>query len=237
MFPIIKLRIVQLKYDYKRIVVMIFLTMFLAFIFGYSFNDVPKIAVIDKDNTSFSKKLISMLEKEKNYNFYVISDELEDSNMIVFIIDKGFENSLINSLDIDVSIMSIKSDVEEMNIEFLVKNKILKLYKNYVITENLVDEILKANKNLNRENVFSDIYKDISTDDREYIRINQEIRKISTPKFNNTIHSILGMTVMFVAFTTVFSIANILEDKELGTFARMLISPVKRYSIVWQLYQ
>ncbi|MEC2072615.1 ABC transporter permease [Alkalihalophilus marmarensis] len=46
------------------------------------------------------------------------------------------------------------------------------------------------------------------------------------------VHALVGMTLFFVIYTIIYSLMNVVDEKQLGTWDRLIISPVKK----WQVY-
>ncbi|MDV2686113.1 ABC transporter permease [Alkalihalophilus lindianensis] len=51
-------------------------------------------------------------------------------------------------------------------------------------------------------------------------------------EYNEQLHVLFGMTLFFAIYTVMFSLMNVAEEKRLGTWERMVISPLRK----WQMY-
>lgn len=51
-------------------------------------------------------------------------------------------------------------------------------------------------------------------------------------KFNNQLHALFGMTFYFSIFTIMFSLTNVVQEKRLRTWDRLILSPLRK----WQVY-
>lgn len=243
MLAIVKLRMTQLKNDYKAILLMTGLAILLSFVFGSSTGGSykPLVAIVDMDNTDTSIELVSRIKSETSYRFKSISYEeakLEiESNKLksAIVINDGFEKTFRSGEALSVSLMSIENGVDIMNVEFMLKSQISSVMRDYKIALE-ISSVMVQNKELQFEKVFVGALSDIkeSWDYKRPINVVSRVGDGVLANYDSTMHSVLGFTIMFAAFTIVFSIAGIIEDKELGTWSRMMISPISKLSIIWQ---
>ena len=94
-----------------------FIVVFFSFEFGIEYK--YKVGIVDKDKSYASNEIIKSIDnlediettkvKEKDYNILLITQQIE----VAVIIDKGFEDNLLNFKEQDINIKSIKhNDVE-----------------------------------------------------------------------------------------------------------------------------
>jgi len=237
MLAIVKLRLMQLKNDYKSILLMTSLAILLSFVFGSSTGSgyKPLIAIVDLDNTDISNELISRLKSDTSYRFEKMTYEkakldIEKNKLnSAIVIDIGFEDEFKLAKGISASIMAIENGVDIMNVEFMLKSQILNMKRDYKIALE-ISYLIAENTEVPFEKVFVESLRDIEESWKYKRPINVVTKNAdgALASYDSTMHSILGFTVMFAAFTIIFSIGGVVEDKELKTWDRMMISPMKK---------
>lgn len=243
MLAIVKLRLMQLKNDYKAILVMTGLALLLSFVFGSSATSgyKPLVAIVDMDKSETSIELIRRIESERSYRFKELNyDDAKadiESNKLntAIVINNGFEKEFGLGESVNTSIMAIENGVNVMNIEFMLKSQITSMMRDYKIALEISKVIVK-NTDVAFEKVFVEAMSDIneSWTYKRSINVLTSVGEGKLKNYDSTMHSVLGFTIMFAAFTIIFSIGGIIEDKEHGTWNRMIISPINRVSIIGQ---
>lgn len=62
--------------------------------------------------------------------------------------------------------------------------------------------------------------------------VSMSIQGENSVQFNNQIHVLFGMTLYFSIFTILFSLTRVVEEKRVGTWDRLILSPLRK----WQIY-
>lgn len=244
MWAILKLRLTQLKYDYKHLLLMCGLSVLLSFVFGSSTGGsyIPKVAAVDYDGTAISEEMIARFESDNRYKIIMTdynnaSKGVEDDvYFAAIVIDKGFGSSVSRGEDPQISLMAIESGIDVMNLEFALKGSISSMANDIKVSSNIAKIVSESSDGANYEIVFADTYERLKEEweKRTPITVESETMDGGLKDYDSTTHSILGFMLMFSAFTIVLTIGSILDDKEKGTWNRMLASPVSKLNIIFE---
>lgn len=244
MWAILKLRLTQLKYDYKHLLLMCGLSVLLSFVFGSSTGGsyTPKLAAVNNDGSILSQEMIARFEADNKYK--IIAMDLngakkgieDDTYFAAIVIEKGFGSDMALGKEPKVSIMSIESGIEVMNLEFALKGSISSMANDIKVSSNIAEVISSSGGTADYETVFSDSYESLKDEwsKRTPVTVKSETMEGGLKDYNATTHSILGFMLMFSAFTIVLTIGSILDDKEKGTWNRILVSPISKLSIIFE---
>lgn len=234
MLRAIKMQLIKLKHQYKIILAMIGLTLLMIFLFsgGQGGNYLEKVGVVDESKSDLSKSFMDSLESSNQYDFIEIAEnegiqKMKNSEMIAMIrIPKNLENDLLNKKEITIPISSIKSDVSTRLLENDVKNSIQLTRASEIIVKLI-------NTNFNNE-IKDDLIRDNYNKHWLYKKpFNLIDESINQEDLNNGLnHSIIGFIILFVSYSIIYGIADVLEDIDLRTWHRMIISPISRNKLI-----
>ena len=101
-----KLLMRKKSYIISGVIIPVFIIIFFSFEFGGQYK--YKIGIVDKDNSYSSNQIIESIDelediqsvkiKEKDYKLLLITQQIE----VAVIIDKGFEDNLLNFIEQDI---------------------------------------------------------------------------------------------------------------------------------------
>ena len=104
------------SYIISGVIIPVFIIIFFSFEFGGQYK--YKIGIVDKDNSYSSNQIIESIDelediqsvkiKEKDYKLLLITQQIE----VAVIIDKNFEENLLNFKPQEINIKSIKYDAK-----------------------------------------------------------------------------------------------------------------------------
>ncbi|HKL42411.1 MAG TPA: ABC transporter permease [Clostridia bacterium] len=235
MLRAIKMQMIKLKHQYKIILAMIGLTLLMIFLFsgGQGGDYKENIGIVNQSDTKISKDFIKSLSESQQYEYVVTTEKeaiqkLEDSEMVAMIkIPETFKKDLLLKDEITISLTSIKSDVSIRLLENEIKEKINLMRSSESIFQ-LIDRSLEQKVELEiiRENYEKHwLYK-------KPLSINEE--SISSNQMNSNLnHSIIGFIILFVSYSIVYGIADVLEDVDLRTWHRMIVSPLSKNKLIF----
>ena len=211
-----KLLMRKKSYIISGVIIPVFIIIFFSFEFGGQYK--YKIGIVDKDNSYSSNQIIESIDElediqsvkinEKDYKLLLITQQIE----VAVIIDKNFEENLLNFKPQEINIKSIKHNDVETSIRQLIKLK----------CEDLCIVASLSNKDI-------DEFKNINLDYNSQIT-NLSLNKVKEdiPKIQNT----LGL-IIFTIFIVAGNIANFLiEDEENKTKIMILSSGISK----WKYY-
>lgn len=212
----INLLIKKKSYIIMAIIVPAFVIVFFSFEFGGEYKF--KVGVVDNDNSYVSNEIIkavddlediqSMKIKKEDYEILLITQQIQ----MAIIIDKDFQNKLLNSEDEEIKIKSINENDVNVVVKSMIELKCEDL--------SMIAKI--SNKDINK-------FKEIN---QEY---NDESTKLSLNDINEKrpqIEESLGL-IIFVIFIAGGNIVNFLiEDEENKTKIRIFCSGISK----WKYY-
>ena len=211
-----KLLMRKKSYIIIGVIIPAFIIIFFSFEFGGQYK--YKIGIVDKDNSYSSNQIIESINelediqsvkiKEKDYKLLLITQQIE----VAVIIDKDFEENLLNFKPQEINIKSIKHNDVETSIRQLIKLKC----EDLCIVASLSDKDIDEFKNINLD--YNSQITNLSLN-----KVKEDI-----PKIQNT----LGL-IIFTIFIVAGNIANFLiEDEENKTKIRILSSGISK----WKYY-
>jgi len=228
------MQMIKLKHQYKIILAMMGLTILMIFLFsgGQGGDYQEKIGIVNQSDAEITENFINSLRQSQQYDYVVATEKeaiekLEASEMVAMIkIPVTFKEDLLLKDEITISLTSIKSDISMSLLENEIKESI-NLVRSSESIIHLIDKSLKHEVKLDviRENYDKHwLYKKPLSISEETINNNQ-VR-------NNLNHSIIGFIILFVSYSIVYGIADLLEDIDLRTWHRMIVSPLGKNRLI-----
>lgn len=218
----------------KNLVIVLLMTFIalalISLMFGaYSGDFKYTVKICDLVENSFSQKLIPLLEKNNSFNF-----EIGKYNESIVAVEEGQALASVVLRDDGISILKTADDANVYAIENLISNTINRINSNIKIAEVTTAYILK-DVNVNNEELENTIYNK-AVDHWKYrlpITVKRRLLNINSNKqYDDIKHITIGFILFFSMYGMVFSIGDILEDKKLYTWQRMLISPISKAEIL-----
>lgn len=241
MWTILKLRLLKLRESYLIIVVMTAMSLVLTFAFGGMSGNTtykPDLVIVNDSSHELSQIFLEDLEALKYYNLNILTkSEAEDavgSNdyFAGVIIDKSFGEN-VEDLDDNLSIIALKDDAEIMTLKGNLASIISKMNQKETLVSigsAVFAQIPGVNVSEMSDNIRTSYEKQWLY--RKPMTIETSVSGTDS-KSSNTKGLILGFAIMFSAYTMVFGIGDILIDKQERTWHRMMVSPLKKYQILF----
>ncbi|KNF08206.1 ABC-type multidrug transport system, permease component [Gottschalkia purinilytica] len=235
MLSILKLRIMIFRHEMSIMLIMTLLALGMAFIAGSAQNAgyVPKVAIVDSDNSQYSKMMVEELKKDNSFRYNILSyknglKSLESNEVFAVVnLEKGFGESLKDNRKIEINLMKIKEDINTMTLENILKDNADKVFSNIKIAKT-------TSKYLNSDK-FEEAYNK-SIEGWKYknpFEIKKEVISGSgIGNYDNAKHIVIGFSLFFSMYTIVFSVGDILRDKQLKTWQRALVSPISNKALL-----
>ncbi|SDO64256.1 ABC transporter permease [Clostridium gasigenes] len=180
-----------------------------------------KIGIYDEDKSTVSKDLAEYLINKENFKVFYIEKDYIDSKILnkavdsVIVLDKGFEESIINGSLSKIDMVSIKGQ----EVTVWQEN-----YINYYISDLL------------------DISKSCSGNSEQFFKVYNDFKEQKLSIKNEKVSDItqsLGVSKQSIAFLLVFmltgatiSAGTIARDKSNRVFKRLMASPLKMYKYI-----
>lgn len=197
------------------------MSIFIGKFFNSSTSPVIKIAICDEDKSTLSKDLTEYIKNKNKFKVFYVEKDYIDENITnekvdsALILNKGFENSIIDGSLKNVELVSIKgkeSTVWQEN------------YINYYIS-NLIDISKSANGN---KESFLKVYNDFKA---KKTTIKNEKVKDMTESLGVSKQSISFLLVFMLTGATI-SAGTIARDKGNRVFKRIRSSSIEMYKYI-----
>lgn len=232
-------RLMQFKKNYKVFLFMLILP--LVFTYAFHLGGVKSqkinIPVVDMDKTTFSAGLLKEVSDLEIYD-PVLTEAEQMKKMIQegnapfgIIIPHGFSEQLSKEKDPMIQMITVKDLPETASFKGVLASTIQKLQYN----QQIVDVSLKSLKRI--EAGF-----DPSPLERRLFQLTEEKWKTSPPiivstrvlesentfKYDHRLQTLLGFTLFFSMYTIIYAVGEILNDKQLGVWDRLIHSPLNK---------
>lgn len=242
---IIHLNLLLTFKDKRTLVFLIAFPLIFTFIFGKAFGDggeakIP-IVIVDQDNTSISRELIKDIKAIKSVGVTIAKNRNEGIELVknkdselTFIIDKGLAKGLRENYQAQVETVTLPNSNSAMAIKEILMGIVNRMEADALAAKESVTlqgQVRKMNSQETDElwiKVFNKAKKKWSPEPPMTVKY-QELsgKDITKTDYNSITHYSLGFSVAFVMFTLTFGAGHILEEKEKGTWGRMLTTPTR----------
>ncbi len=240
MQAILHLRMKQFRNDYKILLVMTLLSLVMTAVFagGSSPQELPRVYLVNQDQTAFSHHLEETLYHDTDYQFQAASMEealagVEGSEgRGILVLEKGMgatfetDNTVGATLmvaDAGVDLLALEQRVQSVLQQGAMQQRAADLTLQWVGRSNpVVDEDTLRHQVLTAavENQQPPAH-DVSL---VWLEESGPVAGFGQP--------FLGFMVLFSAFTTVYAIASLVEDKELLILRRIKSTPLSRVGML-----
>jgi ABC-2 type transport system permease protein len=209
------------------ILAIILAPLLVTYLFSFSNNGSNKtnVYLVDKDNSKASKQLISMIKNHEDLNVIIDSEEEVKSKVdnndipVATVIERGFENNLRYGKTLDVKMIENYDNTDAENISETILSEGNTLKKITGDSKN-ISEVLK----LDNENVSKQLINKTSMDNSITL-LYKTINAGQKEEDKNTV-TLIGFIVMFLWFVIIQGFRTLIEEKENGTFIRIIGAPM-----------
>lgn len=242
MLAVIRLRLLGLKEDYKIMFVMAVLALGMVYAFSSQNSGSYEriIQVTDLENSTTSGRFVSELDQFKDYQVVLVNEKqgreaISNDNGLAHIILPVNFSSALRSGKVNLTFVSTKNDVDTMSLKNSITGVLSNIQANLIFSERTAKAISEVRPSIEKEELANSIY---TTADQRYKLQNPYSVKESSfgssgRSESQTLHSFFGFTLLFSAYSIVFGIGEILNDKAYNTWDRLLQSPVTTASILF----
>lgn len=235
---IAKLKLLQTRSNWGVIVMMTISPILFTFMIGsLNFNDSVDqvfIYINDQDQSQISTELVQSLNSD-TYQVQIL-DEAKIYQLIRekkikagYIIPEGFGNQIVQGQTTEIGVVQSPEGTSHQEIPILINNQLLRIQSTQQTTQ-LVFSTLKSNDPAISKRV-SQLIQEGWTNPKlvsTYVPVNSD----STFVYDQKAHASMGYLIFFLMFTLTFSISEILTEKELGTWRRLLSTPIRSSQIL-----
>lgn len=238
MISFIIMKIKNFKSILPVMLIMTCMTLVFVYVFGIGFSKgyVPKVGIVDEDQSQTSKMIVNSLQKNKKYDFFNSTfDEakmtVEKDDAIGFIyledgLEKGLEQNKVN-----VIFYRGGSSVEIITLESTLNALISEVLGDKGFTKGLTTLLVEKGSNITSEEVYSDLIankSNYSTYESNSLFFNKD----DGVQYDALKSAFTGFLLFFSMFTIMFGIGTIVDEKELKVWHRQLVSPLTKRTIL-----
>jgi ABC-2 type transport system permease protein len=241
---IIKLNLLETIRDKRTLFFLILFPLIFTFIFGKAFGSggssgVP-VVFADLDKATYSRYLLDTLQANKSIQLISKRDRDEAVKAIkdkkadlAIVIPKGFSADLMGDRKVTVETITLPNSNTGLALKEVFNGVVNRLEANSGAASETVDKKLKAQKitkddaSQTWKKVFQEAEKKWSPQPPLSVKYQELSAKGQEKEFNSMTHYSLGFAVAFVMFTITFSAGGILQEKEKGTWNRVLSTPTR----------
>lgn len=200
------------------------------------------IGLVNNDTGRYSKLLISALKKDKY--FKVVESSLKNTEKDVkdgtvtmsFVIPENFSNTIENGNMADVEVIRLQENDNTTSFNMIIKNYVSQLVTS-VKAKKATSSILTSmnlitaeEKTKIEDNVEKEYFKNINNPKNTYSVKTLQIEE--SHKKDNISTAAMGIIIMFVMFFVTLGAGSILEEKEIGTWVRILSTPTRNENLL-----
>jgi len=197
----------------------------LTYLFSFSSSSgKTSLYINDSDNSVYSNQLITMIKSHSDINVISLTEKeleekVDDNNISIgFVVNKNFGEDLTAGKDLDINILQNYETSDGALLEQVVLSELNTLKK---IT--LDSKVISKGLNLSNDNVSKELLQKISNSSN--ISINDKTISKDKKIQNSTTLKLIGFLVMFLWFVVVQGFRTLIQEKENGTFNRILSTP------------
>ncbi|WP_070120314.1 ABC transporter permease [Bacillus marinisedimentorum] len=234
-------RLMNFKHNPKTFLLMLILPVAFTAAFGFANTEYRvTVPIVDEDETELSRKLISALSESDVFTFETMEkqtaeDEVTAGNAeAAFIIPNGFQEDIRSGSKASIRVLKVK----ESQVFYSAQNEVLQeareladeQYTVSLITAGLAEGTGAAEATVRQAALAAYSYEKRSTP--AFAVHTGTVEEEGGFLYDQQLQSSLGFTLFFVMFTVIFSVGELVEDREKGIFSRLVVSPVTR----WEIY-
>jgi ABC-2 type transport system permease protein len=239
MWHILKRKLWMQRNSLKMMLAMSGISLMMIFAFGgFGGSYKPQVLISDLDQSPLSKKFVSALESDKSHQYQLMEIDKgkemvkEGKSLAMLTIEKGFEERVKTDEEPLLSLMSVKSDAEIMVLKPLILNRYNQMKDWHLISTDVSKQAVAKGQNF--EKVYQETYDKLRHNSETKIAISLKASEDQSKANKNEalMHSVIGFIIFFVSYSAVFGAADILEERKLNTWQRLLISPSSKLGMI-----
>lgn len=239
MWHIVKRKLWTQRSELKMMLVMSAISLMMIFAFGgFNGSYTPTILINDLDQSDQSTRYIQLISEDKAHQYEVVSEadglqRVKEGKALALIqLEKGFAQKTGGNYVPGLKLMSVKTDADIM----VLKPHLLNRYQQMINWQKTSEGVAKlaAAKGESFHEVYDETYGKLekTTSTKKAVFLNQDSTQSGPSKNAILMHSLIGFLIFFVAYSSVFGATDILTERKLNTWQRLLISPSSKFGML-----
>lgn len=225
MLTILRLRMLKFKDDYPIMLIMTVLAIAFSFVFSLSQGGevgLQTVGIVDDAGTAFSQEVVEKIQSSGDYR--LVFGTREDIREALQANEVPFSLYFPESFNLENREIVIFRAIESME-GLQAENKLLNLIDATARTTQLSETIAEAFPALDAEVLKTRIESDLERWPT-YTLTTFSVGRGVWEDFDYMMHLLIGFSVMFSMYTMIFGMGDILTDKKLLTYQRVMVSPL-----------
>jgi ABC-2 type transport system permease protein len=228
------------------LLVMMAAALVFAGVFGVAFRSASgpsriPLAVADHDNSPLSRDIIAALESSEAYKVWTVTEEEIRSQVregkleVGFVIPSGFQESLSGPNPLGIGAISISGSKLAMATGAAIEKTVSEYVLAMAVKEvtSVTADSLGIGGRVSAEVAAQEVSAQLRDNPAVSLAYQAVSRQVNnTEALESTKHAALGVFIMFTMFTVVFQAGDILQERQDGTWARLLTMPISRQGIL-----
>ncbi|MDT8718909.1 ABC transporter permease [Clostridium sp. 19966] len=217
----------------------------LIFTQGFASNDSKDVryplSIVNNDNGNYSNKLIELLKEDGTFNIYIKNYDdaktsvKEGKSAFAIVIPKNFSEDIAVEKNPSVETLKLQEDGNTTVLNTIVKNYLLQIRMGSAASNSAVNALKSAGKLTDgkssdtKTSIEASYFDSIKASSAGYVS-----SKVTSTKDNSEALSItaIGLLIMFIMFFVTRGANSLMEEKDIGTWSRILSTPTKKYNII-----
>ena len=200
------------------------------------------VSIVNYDKDIYANELVDLLKKDKAFtiteeNYDIAKKHIEDGKAALgLVIPEGFTKAFSKSENKSIEVLKLQENENTIALTALIENYLYQL-RISVNTGELASSTLVSlgkvqdiNKAEVKDNVEANVLKNLSAPKIKYSSSKVTIDKKTG--IDELSYTAIGIFVMFMMFFITRAAGSIHEEKEIGTWKRVISTPTKDYSIL-----
>ncbi len=199
------------------------------------------VGVVNNDRGEISGQMLSKFKENQTINVTMkdiktIYKEVKDVSIAAgFIIPEGFSDKIMGGEAGQIKVVRLPSSVDSMAIQGMLNSALSEVMLKNVAVDFMEGELSQIDKD-RRNDLINQLADEIERGMQKEPAMSVESIKVASNReadsYDPKAQISLGYMVMFVMFTIILSSGELLEEKKLNTWNRLLITPVSRGSLM-----
>ncbi|MCK8059790.1 MULTISPECIES: ABC transporter permease [unclassified Fusibacter] len=232
------LKLKKLKDDYKIMLVMMVLSIAFVAIFnmaGYS-GSATRIG-IERSSMGWDVEVEARLEGGSSYEIIWFEKGLGSTALDKTEIDVLYVVDVYSDEKIEVSKFKLREDMNAIAAEQAFEGK----WRGLLSRDALVDKVSAVLSGMSGTSAEATYLKTVDYFDKQDRRGVDMMPVVSSlietdsiwSGYDSSLHGLIGFTIMFAMYTVTFGVGDIITEKKNYTWQRALVSPIKKYEIMF----
>ncbi|MBU5676569.1 ABC transporter permease [Alkaliphilus sp. MSJ-5] len=239
MFSVLYSKIMGFKRNMGWVILMTIFPIVLTLIFGgiNSGGGKQTLPIVNEDNSVYSRRLIDEIKKSNSYRIKEVDSEeaerlvREQDVFFALVVPQGFKEAIEEGKEGSLIIARSVETLDIYGLQGVLNSAVQKIAIQSNIVNKGVEILNKYNKEENAAERFYQLVESKWEEQRPITVRAKVLGEDNNKKINSTTSISAGFLLFFSMYPILFLVGDILEDKKLLIWDRLMISPVSKIEI------